>query len=108
MPMLWGDEQNTELLEYYKALIRIRKNEPALRYGTRENIFTTEDALAYRRTDGTSSIVCVMNLLEKTVDLEMELTESAPLLTTGSDCRIQVEGGKTRIILPAHGGMILK
>ena len=108
MPMLWGDEQNTELLEYYKALIRIRKNEPALRYGTRENIFTTEDALAYRRTDGTSSLVCVMNLLEKTVDLEMELTESAPLLTTGSDCRIQVEGGKTRIILPAHGGMVLK
>ena len=108
MPMPWGDEQNSDLLEYYKALIRIRKNEPALAHGTRENIFVTEDVLAYRRTDGTSSITCVLNLSDKTADLEMEFTESGLLLGTHPDCRIQVEGGKMRIVLPAHSGMVLK
>lgn len=33
-PMLWGDEQNRSLLEYYRTLIALRKSEPALRYGS--------------------------------------------------------------------------
>jgi cyclomaltodextrinase len=114
MPMLWGDDQNKDLLEYYHALINIRKNESALRRGTRENIFATEDVLAYRRVDGTNSIVCVMNISDHASEVQIELTESIPLLSTNSGCRIQAEGRKTssplgqRIVLPPHSGMILK
>jgi len=108
MPMLWGDEQNKELFEFYRALINIRKNESALTRGTRKNIFVTDDILAYRRTDGEKSIVCVMNISEKLSELELDITESTLLLSTSSDCRIQVAGGKKRILLPPHSGMILK
>ncbi|MFT3895250.1 MAG: alpha-amylase family glycosyl hydrolase [Anaerolineales bacterium] len=108
MPMLWGNDQNKELFEFYRALIRIRKNEAALRCGTRENIFATDTVLAYRRIDGKNSIVCVMNISDHASEVELELTESTPLLSTGSDCRIQASGSKKRIFLPPHSGMILK
>jgi len=96
------------LFEFYRTLISIRKNESALTHGTRENIFATDEVLAYRRVDGTNSVVCVMNISDNTSELELDITESAPLLSTNSDCRIQVSGGTKRIFLPPHSGMILK
>ena len=108
MPMLWGDDQNKELFEFYRALINIRKNESALTRGTRENILATEEVLAYRRMDGADSIICVLNVSDKTSEVEIEIMESTPLLSTSSDCRIQAAGGKKRILLPPHSGMVLK
>ena len=108
MPMLWGDDQNKELFEFYRALINIRKNESALKRGRRETIFATEEVLAYRRMGNGNSILCVMNISEKTSDLEMDITESTSLLATSSNCAIQAEGGKKRIFLPPFSGMIIK
>jgi len=108
MPMLWGDDQNKELFEFYRALINIRKNESALKRGRRETIFATEEVLAYRRMGNGNSILCVMNISEKTSDLEMDITESTSLLATSSDCAIQADGGKKRIFLPPFSGMIIK
>jgi glycosidase len=108
MPMLWGDDQNKELFEFYRALINIRKNESALKRGRRETVFATEEVLAYRRMGNGNSILCVMNISEKTSDLVMDISESTSLLATGSDCRIQTEGGKKRIFLPPYSGMIIK
>lgn len=114
MPMLWGDDQNKELLEFYRALINIRKNESALTQGTRETIFVTDEVIAYRRVENGSSILCVMNISDKASDLELDIPESNLLLGTNSECRIQLAGGKTssplgkRIHLPAGSGMIIK
>jgi cyclomaltodextrinase / maltogenic alpha-amylase / neopullulanase len=114
MPMLWGDDQNKDLLEFYRALINIRKNESALTHGRRENIFTTDDVLAYRRMDSVNSIVCVMNISDNASEVELDITESTLLLGTHSNCRIQASGSRTssplgkRIVLPSHSGMILK
>jgi glycosidase len=108
LPMLWGEDQNMDLLEFYRKLIMVRKGESALTHGTRETIFANEDILAYRRTDGANSILCVMNVSEKESELELDIEESTLLLGTSSDCRIQVQGGKKRILLPAFSGLILK
>jgi glycosidase len=108
LPMLWGEDQNMDLLEFYRKLIMVRKGESALTHGTRETIFANEDILAYRRTDGANSILCVMNVSEKESKLELDVEESTLLLGTSSDCRIQVQGGKKRILLPAFSGLILK
>ncbi len=114
MPMLWGDDQNKELLEFYRALINIRKNESALTQGTRKTIFVTDEVIAYRRVENGSSILCVMNISDKASDLELDIPESNLLLGTNSECRIQLAGGKTssplgkRIHLPAGSGMIIK
>lgn len=108
MPMLWGDDQNRELFELYRELIRIRKTESALRHGTRNNIFVTEEVLVYRRADGGNSILCAMNISEKAMEFELDVAESSSLLTTNSNCRIQAEGRVKRIVLPPFSGAIVK
>lgn len=108
LPMLWGDDQNKDLFEFYKELIQVRKSESALRHGTRETIFADEKVIAYRRVDGGESVVCVMNISDTETELELDIQESNLLFSTSSECRIQDEGSLKRILLPAFGGMIIK
>jgi len=108
LPMLWGEEQNKELLEYYRELIRIRKSYSALTQGARETIFANEHILAYRRVKDNENIICVLNIVEETTELELDITGSNVLLGTSSECKIQDAGRAKRIVLPAFGGVILK
>ncbi len=108
LPMLWGDDQNRELFDFYRALIAIRKNESALRHGARETVFVTDEVLVYRRQDEAGSVVCAMNISEKTCDLELEMDEANLLLGTGLGCEVHAEGGKKRVVLPPYNGVILK
>jgi cyclomaltodextrinase / maltogenic alpha-amylase / neopullulanase len=108
MPMLWGDDQNKDLLGFYRELINIRKNESALRRGSRETVFVTDEVLAYRRIDDGNTVVAVMNISEHVCELELDVPESTLLLATSSECGIQAEGGKKRIFLPPCTGMIIK
>jgi glycosidase len=108
LPMLWGEDQNRDLFEFYKSLVQVRKDQAALTHGTRETIFVNDEVIAYRRVHENESVVCVMNVSESAVEMEMDIRESDLLLGTSSECRIQVEGGQKRIFLPALGGMIVK
>jgi len=108
MPMLWGDEQDKNLLAFYRQLIQIRKSESALAHGRRETVLATEEVLAYRRVNEKESVLCVMNISEKAMEFELDIPESSPLLMTKSDCRIQVEREKKRFFLPSFSGMIVK
>ncbi|MBI4761300.1 MAG: alpha-amylase family glycosyl hydrolase [Chloroflexota bacterium] len=108
MPMLWGNDQNRDLFEFYRQLIQIRKDESALRYGTRETILAAEEILVYRRADGNGSLLCALNISEKAMEFELEVAESSPKLMTNPNCRIQAEGGKKRFILPPFSGMLVK
>lgn len=108
MPMPWGDDQNKDLFEFYRELTQIRKNESALVHGKRETVLATEEILAYRRNDGMNSILSIMNISEKAIEIELEVAESNPLLMTKSGCRIQAEGRVKRFYLPPFSGMIVK
>jgi glycosidase len=108
MPMLWGDQQDKDLFEFYRQLIQMRKNETVLVNGQRKTVLETEEVLAYRRANDTEGILVIMNISERTAGVELEVTESNPLLTTNSDCRIQAEGSLKRFILPPFSGMIVK
>lgn len=108
MPMLWGNDQNRDLFEFYRQLIQIRKDESALRYGTRETILAAEEILVHRRADGNGSLLCALNISEKAMEFELEVAESSPKLMTNPNCRIQAEGGKKRFILPPFSGMLVK
>jgi glycosidase len=116
MPMLWGDDQDRDLFEFYRQLIRIRKSESALVHGKRNTVLATEEVLAYRRVNDKEGILCVMNISEKAMEFELDVPESSPLLTTRSECRIQAEGGVLsvskervkRFFLPPFSGMIVK
>jgi cyclomaltodextrinase / maltogenic alpha-amylase / neopullulanase len=108
MPMLWGDDQNRELFDFYRALIALRKHESALRHGMRETAFVDEHVLAYRRIHDGESVLCVMNTANKDVEVTFDAPESNLQMMTNPGCRIQAEGGKKRFFLPAYGGMIVK
>jgi glycosidase len=108
MPMIWGDEQDKDLLEFYRQLIQIRKNETALVSGKRKTIFATEEVLAYRRINNTEGVLAIMNISERSVEVEMEVAESSLLLSTNSYCAIQAKGSLKRFFLPPFSGMIVK
>ncbi len=108
LPMLWGDAQDTDLLEYYRALCNIRKQESALRSGTRETVYADDKVLAYRRADSTGSLVSVMNLSDQAVDLALDIAENVTALATSPECKAQAEGSLMRVLLPPFGGIVLK
>jgi glycosidase len=107
LPMIWGTEQDRDLFAFYKGLIALRKAHSALRHGTRTNIHMDDKTLAYRRSDGTENLVTILNLSEQETSLELELTESTSVFTTGPECRLQDKERVKRVTLPAFGGMIL-
>ncbi len=108
MPMLWGDAQDKDLFAYHRALCELRKQESALRYGTRETIYSDEKVLAYRRADSSGSLVSVMNISDQAVTLSLDIAENVTALVTSFECKAQAEGSQMRIFLPPYGGMVLK
>ena len=56
--MLWDDEQDKELLEYYKALIKLRKEHSAIRSGDFSIIKTDDEngVLGFKRFDENEEI----------------------------------------------------
>ena len=108
LPMVWGEAQDRDLFDFYCKLSDIRKSENTLKRGRRETVFSTAEVLAYRRLEIGESVLCVLNVSEVTSDLDMDVTESNPLIGTAPDCRVHVEGNRTRIHLPPFSGVILK
>ena len=108
LPMIWGEGQNKDVFAFYKQLIHLRTSHEVLRGGTRQNIFTNENFLVYRRTNQQGSLVTALNLSEQEQTVELELAESVSLIATGPECWVESAGGKTRIHLPALGGMLIK
>jgi len=107
LPMIWDYDQNKELLEFYRELCRIRKNESALRLGARETVFVNEDNFVFRRSFEGQSILVALNLTDKESTLDLDVPESDFKLKTHSGCTIQPQGDLKRIVLPSHSGVIL-
>ena len=56
----WGNE-NQVLLGFHKEIIKLHKNNSALRGGSLEFLHTDHGVLAYARWDSAQSIICVFN-----------------------------------------------
>jgi glycosidase len=108
LPMIWGEEQDRELFNFYQELISLRKAHPALRGGTRTTLFSDDRILVYRRSDREDSVVTVLNISEQEASLELELTESTLAFATNLECKVQAAGGQMQIILPPLGGIVLQ
>ncbi|UCG24019.1 MAG: DUF3459 domain-containing protein [Chloroflexota bacterium] len=82
LPMLWGDDQDGELLAYYDWLIHFRRQHPALWLGRRRTVYLDAKAGTYaytRSTDDEIVTVC-LNLSgePRTVDAAGHTFELAP------------------------------
>jgi glycosidase len=108
LPMLWDADQDVELLSFYRALIAIRRQEPALRRGTRRTLLAETGLLVYERRMGARSLVVALNLSEQPCQADLPGEWAVPLVTTGQDVTMEVRSDGVHISLPALSGVLLE
>ncbi len=82
-PMLWGDEQDSELLSYFWYLSHYRRNHPALWRGGRQTVHLDSAArtYAYLRHDGTETVIVGVNAGKKPRSFSVPLVDYATVVT---------------------------
>jgi alpha-glucosidase len=88
------------LLHFTRALLRARKDLPALRWGDMKIIEAGEARLLFRRSFGDQTLLCLFNLGEAPVDWPRNASPSSEVLLAA--------GGAGQGALPGYSGCILK
>lgn len=84
LPMLWGDEQDEDLLRFYQKLIKLRIANNCLRIGNRQTIYQDEQILVYsREVDGGEKILVILNIGGKKRTYQLNHPWRNVLLKTG-------------------------
>jgi glycosidase len=65
LPMLWGDDQNQDLLMHFQQLGRMRRESLALRRGGRRTVLADAEVFAYQRSTGDESVIVALNFSER-------------------------------------------
>ena len=101
----WGHEDR-ELLDWYRALGALRRDHSALRRGDIRYLDGQGPLLAFTRSDGEETVLCVCNAGEETVPMKPELSGTlVPLL--GRAHVDQEEDGPALIVPPRSGAVFL-
>ncbi len=108
LPMLWGDEQDSDLLEFYRRLIHLRGQEPALRRGARQTLLAEGPVFAYTRRYQSDELGVVFNLSGSPVRVHLPAPFTSVLLATDPACRLRPGGPASDVDLPPHSGVVLK
>jgi cyclomaltodextrinase / maltogenic alpha-amylase / neopullulanase len=61
LPMLWGADQNQDVLAHFQRLGRMRRESPALRRGDRRTVLADAEVFAYERKAGDDSVTVALN-----------------------------------------------
>jgi glycosidase len=64
LPMLWGSDQNQDLLAHFQALGRMRRDSVALRRGRRRTVLADAEVFVYERSTPDESVVVALNFSE--------------------------------------------
>lgn len=71
--MIWEeDKQNIELLNFYKMMNRIRKNNKALVYGKYVSLYNIDNVLIYKRTFNKEEVLVILNNNASTYKLKLK------------------------------------
>jgi alpha-glucosidase len=94
LPMLWGGDQDQELLAHFQRLGRMRRESPALRRGERRTVLADAEVFAYERTAGDETILVALNFSDRPqrrvlagIDGPIELRPLGSLVTEPSTIR---------------------
>lgn len=103
--MVWDEEkQNKEILNYYKKLNRIRKENKALVYGEFKSLFKNDGLIAYKRILGDEEVLVILNNDEERVNLTEENIKGSYVDLLNND-KVQI---KDNICLLGNDIKILK
>ncbi len=108
LPMVWGDRQDGELLAFYRKLIALRRQEPALTIGARQSLASGADIVAYARQYQGRTLATVINLADETRRTTLPGKWTNILTTTHTGGKIISKELPTELELPARAGMILE
>jgi len=98
----WGKEDR-ELLDWFKALGKLRKEHTALRRGDIRYLAGKGHLLAFQRRDEKETILCAFNAGEEPDTLELELTRAlVPLLGRAN---VTVDEDVTSMVIPPRAGV---
>jgi glycosidase len=75
LPMLWGGDQDHEVLEHFQRLGRMRRESLALRRGARRTVLADREVFAYERVVGDESVLVALNFSEQSQRRELPGTD---------------------------------
>jgi alpha-glucosidase len=92
-------------LKGFRAFMRWRREQPALRTGDIHFLDTAEPVLAFVRRHGDDALLVAFNLSEHTVAVDLSLSGTLPSLEGHGLPQGRVEGGQLH--LPGYGGVFV-
>ncbi len=125
LPMLWGEAQDTNLLDFYRRLAALRTTHPVLCRGDRRTLYTDDAVLVYVRSDGfsrpaaeaattsvrsddLSRLLVGLNLSDTPHTVDLPGAWSSPILATAPGCEFHPDGDHTTLNLPPLAGIVLQ
>ncbi len=110
LPMLWGDEQDKDLLTYFQRLGALRKQFPLLASGKREvvHLNVQNGTYAYLRTSETNSVLIALNIGRRsaTIDIPIPSFQSSAEDMLNRN-RVVVSEDSVKISLAAQSGAFI-
>jgi glycosidase len=81
LPMLWGGDQDQDVLEHFQQLGQMRRESRALRRGARRTVLADREVFAYERVFADESVLVALNFSEQSQHRELPGTpiELGPL-----------------------------
>lgn len=110
LPMLWGDEQDKDLLTYFQRLGALRKQFPLLASGKREvvHLNVQNGTYAYLRTLETNSVLIALNIGRRsaTIDIPIPSFQSSAEDMLNRN-RVVVSEDSVKVSLAAQSGAFI-
>jgi len=81
LPMVWDDQQDGELLEFYRTIVRVRLAHPALRRGRRKLIEAADGVYAFHCEHEADRVVVVLNRSDEERVVSLPGTDGVDVLS---------------------------
>jgi glycosidase len=107
LPMLWGEAQDLELLDYYRNLARLRRAHPSLRRGVRRTLQADAETLVYSRQHEGERLATAINLSANPRSIYLPGEWYAIALASRPGARLITRPGGAAIELPPVTGAVL-
>jgi glycosidase len=112
--MLWGADQDADLLAYYRRLIALRRAHPAIRQGTRRTVHLDEAARTYAYTqtgEGLVGLLTVLNLGAEPRSVSVPLAAVGPPAAAPrdrlNDHPVELTGDGLRVTLSPYAAALI-
>lgn len=104
MPYPW-EQPDTDLRAFYQQVIALRRSEALLAAGARSVLHTGEQTLAYRLSGDGRAVCVALNLADSPAEIAVAGEWTHVLAASQPGCAVEPGSGRTRITLPALGGL---